>query len=179
MNLATALVLAAALFIGVAVLFAVRLIRASGRKYRIAVQPPVGPEGSTVLPASGRGGQPDEIPTMTPAAAPDTEGYASDQRITHSTPSDSQLDRRPGAVVHLLSRDEPLPSRQADVRAAALEGRPESRDAVPEVHLSAPVEMWFGVSRVGVRRGSETHQRFIHYANSLLDDLHASRRTSR
>lgn len=154
MTFATALVLAAALFIGVAVLFAVRLIHASGRR------------------------QPDEIPTLTPAAAPETEGYASDQRMTHSTPSDSQLDRRPGAVVHLSSRDEPLP-RQADVRAAAPEGRPESRDAVPEVHLSAPVEMWFGVSRVGVRRGSETHQRFVHYANSLLDDLHASRRTSR
>ena len=35
----------------------------------------------------------------------------------------------------------------------------------------APVEMWFGDYRVGVKPGSKTHAQFRKYADVLLGDL--------
>jgi hypothetical protein len=45
---------------------------------------------------------------------------------------------------------------------------------VPELILETPVEMWFGDSRVGVKPGSTTYQRFRKYADILLSDLNES-----
>jgi len=53
------------------------------------------------------------------------------------------------------------------------------RDSAPELVLAAPVEMWFGESRVGVRAGSATFDRFRKYADTLLIDLNATRDSSR
>jgi hypothetical protein len=49
------------------------------------------------------------------------------------------------------------------------------REHAPEVVLAAPIEMWFGEHRVGVRAGSATFDRFRKYADVLLRDLNDSR----
>lgn len=63
-----------------------------------------------------------------------------------------------------------------DEAAAVLVPRtraPRVRPAVvPEVDMVAPVEMWFGDSRVGVRPGTRTYDQFRKYADNLLNDLH-------
>ncbi len=51
---------------------------------------------------------------------------------------------------------------------------PRRRD-VPELVMEAPVEMWFGDSRVGVKAGTATYERFRKYADVLLSDLRESR----
>lgn len=45
------------------------------------------------------------------------------------------------------------------------------RDSIPEMVMAAPVEMWFGDSRVGVKAGTATYERFRKYADVLLADL--------
>jgi hypothetical protein len=40
-----------------------------------------------------------------------------------------------------------------------------------EFHMEAPVEMWFGEARVGVREGTKTYAQFRKYADVLLGDL--------
>jgi hypothetical protein len=40
-----------------------------------------------------------------------------------------------------------------------------------EFHMEAPVEMWFGEARVGVRAGTKTYEQFRKYADVLLGDL--------
>jgi hypothetical protein len=37
--------------------------------------------------------------------------------------------------------------------------------------MVAPVEMWFGEARVGVRAGTKTYAQFRKYADVLLGDL--------
>ncbi len=64
----------------------------------------------------------------------------------------------------------PAAPRPADTR------RPEG---VPELVMAAPVEMWFGEYRVGVKAGTATYDRFRKYADVLLADLKASRTVSR
>jgi hypothetical protein len=49
---------------------------------------------------------------------------------------------------------------------------------VPEIVMEAPVEMWFGEKRVGVKAGTATYDRFRKYADVLLDDLKASEERS-
>lgn len=45
------------------------------------------------------------------------------------------------------------------------------RDVAPEMVLQAPVEMWFGDTRIGVKAGTATYERFRKYADALFDDL--------
>ena len=40
--------------------------------------------------------------------------------------------------------------------------------------MVAPVEMWFGEYRVGVKAGSKTHTQFRKYADVLLGELKAA-----
>jgi hypothetical protein len=37
--------------------------------------------------------------------------------------------------------------------------------------MAAPVEMWFGEARVGVKAGTRTYAQFRRYADVLLRDL--------
>jgi hypothetical protein len=60
-------------------------------------------------------------------------------------------------------------------RARAASERP---DKTPEHELVAPVEMWFGDDRVGVRPGTRTYDLFQKYASVLLDDLKRSTRST-
>ena len=47
------------------------------------------------------------------------------------------------------------------------------------VAMVAPVEMWFGDYRVGVKAGSKTHAQFRKYADAMLDDLRGDSRRAR
>lgn len=55
---------------------------------------------------------------------------------------------------------------------------PRAPRKAPEIVMEAPVEMWFGESRVGVKAGTATYDRFRKYADVLLSDLHSSKAAS-
>jgi hypothetical protein len=68
----------------------------------------------------------------------------------------------------------PLPEAAVAVTPATLvwPDEPASPPARAEfVDMVAPVEMWFGDYRVGVKAGSKTHTQFRKYADALLGDL--------
>jgi len=45
------------------------------------------------------------------------------------------------------------------------------RSQAPELVMVAPVEMWFGDARVGVKAGTKTYAQFRKYADVLIDGL--------
>jgi hypothetical protein len=45
--------------------------------------------------------------------------------------------------------------------------------------MAAPIEMWFGDSRIGVKAGTATYERFRKYADALLADLPSSKAAPR
>ena len=51
---------------------------------------------------------------------------------------------------------------------------PEGEPA-PELVMVAPIEMWFGDSRVGVKAGTKTYDQFRKYADVLFADLQVSK----
>lgn len=122
--------------------------------------------------------EPEPEPAPAPAPQPEPEPEPEPTPEPESEP-ESEVVRRPTVVVHLSERIEPLPERQGTPAARYLPEPPAADDQIAEMRLAAPVEMWFGDARVGVRAGSATHERFMRYANNLLGDLHASRLTSR
>lgn len=75
-----------------------------------------------------------------------------------------------------ISGPRPLPS--ASSASTAAEGD-SCDDARPHVFMDSPVEIWFDGVRVGVKGGSDTHQRFLRCANALLGDLKAARSDTR
>lgn len=77
---------------------------------------------------------------------------------------------RPRVVVAGVVIEAPEPDAQPVTRV-----RPE----VPELVMAAPVEMWFGDSRVGVKAGTATYDRFRKYADVLFEDLKASQSGTR
>ena len=66
----------------------------------------------------------------------------------------------------------PTPAPHAE-QVLAAEASPLPGYRVPERHLIAPVELWFGETRIGVISGSDAHEQFAHYADELLSDLPA------
>ncbi len=66
----------------------------------------------------------------------------------------------------------PRAPRAAGTPALAPESR--ERSHAPELVMAAPVEMWFGDHRVGVKHGTKTYDQFRRYADSLFDDLRAA-----
>jgi len=90
------------------------------------------------------------------------------------------VEPRPAVVIHsepveIVERVEPveaagLPEPVAVVPVVAAM-TPERLVASDELVLVAPVEMWFGDARVGVKPGSKTYDRFQRIAKVLFDDL--------
>lgn len=66
----------------------------------------------------------------------------------------------PSTVPQVSTLDEPQPPLES----------PPALPSSPEL-LIAPVELWFGSTRVGVVRGSATHEEFERYASVLLSEL--------
>jgi hypothetical protein len=95
-------------------------------------------------------------PTTTPAPPDAPDGHGSpDRPRAHARPlPDPSI--APVTPSTLVWPDEPAspPSRPAQF-----------------VDMVAPVEMWFGDYRVGVKSGSKTHAQFRKYADVLLRDL--------
>ena len=69
---------------------------------------------------------------------------------------------------------EPLPAPEPEPQLAP-EPEPQppvrTHPDVPEHELVAPVEMWFGDVRIGVKPGTKTYDRFQRIAQVLFDDL--------
>lgn len=71
-------------------------------------------------------------------------------------------------------------TREPDAPEPAPAPVPEPAEATPTPDerayvMTAPVELWFGDSRVAVRPGSDTDARFQRFAKVLLDDLRSAR----
>jgi len=66
----------------------------------------------------------------------------------------------------------------AKVGDAQLPREPAPRLDASEFNLVSPVEIWFGETRVGVKRGTKTFDLFQRYASCLLEDLSKARRLS-
>ncbi|HET6498648.1 MAG TPA: hypothetical protein VFH17_06325 [Coriobacteriia bacterium] len=63
-------------------------------------------------------------------------------------------------------------------RAALQRAAPPAQAHAPRVAeyvMAAPVELWFGETRVAVRAGSETEKRFLGFGAALLEELEAAR----
>lgn len=98
---------------------------------------------------------------------------ADDGRPRAEAPARPVAADRPTAVVRPVESTDPAAAPvDASARAAVL---PSGRhEGVPEHILVAPVEMWFGDHRVGVKAGSRTYEQFQRIAKVLFDDLKAS-----
>lgn len=120
--------------------------------------------------------QPEPEPEPTPAPVPEPE--PAPEPTPAPVPEPAPV-LRPQVVVHLSDRLESLPSRHGAEAPFVGADHPRGREQASDLQLAAPVEMWFGDARVGVRAGSATHEHFMRYAQNLLRDLHASRQTSR
>lgn len=87
---------------------------------------------------------------------------------------------RPQARVH--SREDADTRPATTVKLAPLQAGPAakrglpSREKAPEIVMEAPVEMWFGDARVGVKAGTATYEKFRKYADVLFADLKGSER---
>jgi hypothetical protein len=65
-------------------------------------------------------------------------------------------------------------ARIAPLAASATPQDESSRGRAPEFVLAAPIEMWFGEHRVGVKAGTRTYEQFRRYADTLFEDLKAA-----
>ena len=76
---------------------------------------------------------------------------------------------RPVARVHAPDGEVTEYAPAADARQVRQSA--DGRDAAPDLVMVAPVEMWFGDSRIGVKAGTATYERFRKYADVLFADL--------
>ncbi len=67
---------------------------------------------------------------------------------------------------HLVEQQSAVPTQAAPVETVPCRG---------EYVMEAPVELWFGDTRVGVRSGSGTERRFQRFAEVLFEELAAAR----
>jgi nicotinate-nucleotide--dimethylbenzimidazole phosphoribosyltransferase len=83
---------------------------------------------------------------------------------------------RPRAVVRAFDGSEVVDVVQVPATRAASPFGTQDREVHSEdLVMAAPVEMWFGDARIGVKAGTPTYDRFRKYADVLLADLKASR----
>ena len=93
-------------------------------------------------------------------------------------PAAPSLSTRPRTVVR--SAGAGTPGRDTDAAPLAPLASPVTakngspRELAPEFVLAAPVEMWFGEHRVGVKAGTRTYDQFRRYAETLFEDLKAA-----
>ena len=115
-------------------------------------QPPMAPAPEAAL-------APEPIAAPTIAASPDSAVEA---------PPEPPTLERPKATAR------PLPAYASTVPGSLVwPDEPASPPVRPAdfAEMVAPVEMWFGDARVGVKAGSKTYEQFRKYADVLLDDL--------
>ena len=143
----------------------------------VPLAPPVAPPAVAPLPIAPQIPAASPPVAMGPAAAP-----LPPRPVASTVPERPAVQRplepppathaeRPKAVVRpgaLGGLSKPAPT---GIEPARLHEEGVAAPSAPEFVLSAPVEMWFGESRVGVRRGTRTWEQFRRYADILLGDL--------
>ena len=81
---------------------------------------------------------------------------------------------RPRAVVRAATPEQGASTssgRLAPLATQVSDPQSRERSLAPELTMAAPVEMWFGDHRVGVKHGTKTYDQFRRYADALFDDL--------
>lgn len=87
---------------------------------------------------------------------------------------------RPRAVVRTTGAERdanPVATRVSPLAVQLPIDEPGVRQETSDIVMAAPVEMWFGDHRVGVKEGSKTYDQFRRYADVLFDDLRVARKT--
>jgi hypothetical protein len=136
-----------------------------------AVIASIAPAFETPAPALEPGTQPTESALDRPQAVVHAEPPPAPQPLPAPGP---ELPRAPRPRVHVAALDATLgPESEHDGSVFAPSPYPRQQ-AIPDFELVAPVEMWFGEERVGVREGTKTYEQFRRYADELLDDLRAA-----
>jgi hypothetical protein len=109
-------------------------------------------------------------PAPLPIAPPETDRPRAVAHVDEPLQAPAVPPRPPVSVP--APRQEPAPQAvvSADVRVEELEDDASTEPEIPDVVLVAPVEMWFGDSRVGVKKGTRTHDMFQKYARVLFDE---------
>lgn len=134
-----------------------------------APRAPEAPKPEPTPPDSARVSTPTPTPAVPAAQTARVTAVPATAQVRPQPPAESMA---PQPVVPSAKREHPR-TEAVRVRAARVPA-----DKTPEHELVAPVEMWFGDARVGVRPGSTTYDLFQKYARVLLDDLKRSRTSS-
>jgi hypothetical protein len=136
----------------------------------------------SAVPGGASAEQAWEIPvTLLPAMArpPVVVHQPQPETLSDLGPSGPDVGRpsRPRAVVREVDTERGPDSSAAPLTPLATQAGSASsgvRANTPELVMAAPVEMWFGDSRVGVKRGTKTYTQFRRYADALFEDLRAA-----
>lgn len=129
-------------------------------------EPPVQEELPPSAESPGHSGAPRPVVRVTTAEPPPPE--------PPPEPVSRKAAVRPRATirVHAFQEEAEIPPEHS-VTLAPIQAGP--RDAgIADLVLETPVEMWFGDSRIGVKPGSATYDKFRRYADALLADLNVS-----
>jgi len=158
-----------------------------------AVEPivvvPEPPPAPAIEPRPTPAPEPEPHPTPAPAQTPGPahvpEPMATalvSEPILPSLPSPLRT-QRPRTVVRSIDAVRPAPGPSPVLEplaataptAAGATGRSDIEDIV----MAAPVEMWFGDSRIGVKAGTKTYAQFRKYADVLFGDLKTAKTRNR
>lgn len=145
--------------------------------------PAVAPPSAASVYEPAQGPVPEQRPVAEPAPVREERPVAvvaPEQPATPVVPAtpDPLVSRpsRPRAVVRAFDGADVVDVVQIPAARAAAPATSDERTQLgTDMVLAAPVEMWFGDARVGVKAGTPTYDRFRKYADVLLADLKASR----
>lgn len=94
-----------------------------------------------------------------------------------------QRTQRPRTVVRsidaLRPASGPSPVLEPLATTAPTSAGATGRSDIEDIVMAAPVEMWFGDSRIGVKAGTKTYAQFRKYADVLFGDLKAAKTRNR
>ena len=161
------------------------------REQQILVSAPTPAAVSVPVPEPAPAPAPAPLPPLEPRPAAVVHAEPASAPAPEPTPA--PLRHRPAVVVRSAQPDAEARAEQGTVSLTLTEARAEEviaeevaagrrrvrPDTVPEVQMAAPIEMWFGDSRVGVRAGSKTYDQFRRYADVLFDEMRAVRDAKR
>lgn len=122
---------------------------------------------------------PEVVPSPLPRPSTVVNVAPAPQPPATPTAPAGRASNRPRAVVRAVP-DAPVGSSPSPVPApASRELKRAASASVPDIVLVAPVEMWFGESRIGVKPGTRTYDQFRKYADVLMADLKAAKKRDR
>ena len=138
--------------------------------------------------------EPAPEPTPSPAPSPESALAPRPAAVVHEPPVPdavvplahavvpAQQPARPRAVVRTAVPDGGLGSSAViltPLEAAAPGPAGPAGEPAADLVMVAPIEMWFGDSRVGVKAGTKTYEQFRKYADVLFAELQVSKARNR